>query len=100
MTKKKKSVYYIIKAVMKDGKQKYLCFNPRKLNYWGEEISCSQKRFSVTTKRSEAEPWDYIPEDLKELRNDCREKGEIEKLIPIEVTEEIKTVIKYKEITT
>lgn len=89
MEKVTESTYYILKVVMKDGSTKFLCVDPERFLISG---------LKTTDKAKDAEPWDKIPENLEEIRGRCRENQEIERIIPVEVTEKVTTVINFREI--
>ena len=89
------TTYYILKAEMKDGNTRFLCVNPLSFD---ETDGPKQEKFTVTMKGDKAEPWDKVPDNLDELIANCREKDEIAKLVPIEVTEKTRTTINFKEL--
>ena len=83
------TTYYILKAAMKDGSAKFLCVDPERFLISG---------LKTTDKAKDAEPWDEIPENLEEIKERCRENQEIERIIPVEVTEKVTTVVNFREI--
>ena len=83
------STYYILKTVMKDGSAKFLCVDPERFLISG---------LKTTDKVEDAEPWDEIPENLEEIKGRCRENQEIERIIPVEVTEKVTTVVNFREV--
>ncbi len=89
MEKVTETTYYILKAIMKDDIRKFLCVDPERFLISG---------LKTADKVEDAEPWDSIPENLEEIKGRCREKDDIEKIIPIEVTEKTTTVINFREV--